>query len=119
MGRNCGNKSGFRRSPDLYGDLPGERLAVGTRHGEGISGRFCGLYLDAAAVRGPHGVRLRLECHGFGVGHAVADLCRLTAPDFRVGVERLDREFAPAQLLDGRLIALVLPLRPLALSALV
>ena len=55
---------------------------------------------------------MRLQCHGFGVGHAVANLHGFASPDYAGGgVEILDSELLSAELFQGDAILLLLLLR--------
>lgn len=94
-------------------DLDGEGLGLGVTgrvgDGERVRGCLCRRVVNATGVRRPDGIGLRLELDGFGVGHAVAELDRLTAASLAgSGVKGLDRQFLAAHLFESGAILLAL-----------
>src|SRR5713226_7786269 len=93
-------------------------VAGGIRDGQGVSGGLFWLYVDAARVGRPNGIGLRFQRHGFGVGHAIANLHGFASPDHAGGgVEILDGELLSAELFQGDAILLLLLLRSFHLRA--
>src|SRR6266404_1991411 len=97
-------------------DLDFQRLCFGVAGGirdrERVSGGLWGFYVDAARVGGPNGIGLRFQRHGFGVGHAIANLHGFASTDQAGGgVEILDGELLSAELFQGDAILLLLLLR--------
>ena len=105
---------------NLYFESSGFRVTGGVGDGQCVNCCFCWSYTDTMRVRGPDGIGLRLECDGFGVGHAVAKLDGLaTANLSRRGVEVLDGEVLPAESFEDGAVLLLLLLRSLFFRAII
>src|ERR1700676_130717 len=90
----------------------GLRVTGSILNRQGIGSVFFGRDLHAAVIRRPNRIVLRLELHSLGVGHAITELYLLAAVDHAcAGVETLDSEFLPAQLVDGLAVRIELLLR--------
>src|SRR5437762_6252385 len=113
MVRNCGDKVGIRVLGllDFDGEGLGSGVACVVAGSQRVSGCFGGSYIETTGIRRPNWARWRVERDLFGVGDAVAKLSGLAATDLGIAVERLNREFGAAHLLDGSTILLLLLLR--------